>query len=343
VRDRILKLAAKYAGMVGYPLFYVACLCVFGSLTFPYDKLKERVIASFNAQQRTGSAQEELQIDEMSGYWLSGVRVKGVRLLSAPSEPGKPPGKIEIDEATARYSILSALVGGSDATFDVFAFGGEASGSYQVHGADKAIDATLDDIDLGQLDPLVQLLGVPLQGKLGGTLRLAMPEGKASKAGGALSLEAREVAVGDGKAKIKGAIALPKVDVGTLTLAADAKEGILHITKLVAGGKDVEVQGDGRITLRDSASDSLCDAQVRFKINDVYRNKSDMTKTLFGAPGSTAPALFELADPKVKQSRRADGFYGWALRGPLAHIEFSPAGGGGGINPPGGLGFRATP
>jgi hypothetical protein len=136
---------------------------------------------------------------------------------------------------------------------------------------------------------------------------------------------------------------LPKVDVGTLTLAAEAKEGILHITKLVAGGKDVEVQGDGRITLRDSASDSLCDAQVRFKINDVYRNKSDMTKTLFGAPGSSAPALFELADPKVKQSRRADGFYGWALRGPLGHIEFSPAGGGGSINPQGGLGFRATP
>jgi type II secretion system protein N len=343
MRDRLLKLAVKYAGLVGYPLFYVACLCVFGSLTFPYDKLKERVIATFNAQERSASAQEELQIDEMSGYWLSGVRVKGVRVLSAPSQPGKPPGKIEVDEATARYSILSALVGGSDANFDVFAFGGEVSGSYEVHGSDKSIDVTFDAIGVGELEPLVQLLGVPLQGKLGGTLRLAMPEGKASKAGGALSFEAKDVAVGDGKAKLKGAIALPKVDVGTLTVAAEAKEGILRITKLVAGGKDVEVQGDGRITLRDSPIDSLCDAQVRFKINDAYRDKSDMTKTLFGAPGSTAPALFELADPRVKQSKRADGFYGWTVHGPLGRVEFMPAGGGGLTMPQGGPGPSRTP
>ena len=91
----------------------------------------------------------------------------------------------------------------------------------------------------------------------------------------------------------------------------------------------MEVQGDGRITMRDGASDSLCDAQVRFKINDAYRNKSDITKSLFGAPGSNAPALFELADPKVKQSKRADGFYGWTLRGPLGRLDFIPAGGGG--------------
>jgi type II secretion system protein N len=334
VKERVLKFAVKYAGLVGYPLFYLLCLGVFAAITFPYDKLKERVIASFNAQQRSNNGQQELQIDEMSGYWLSGVRLKGVRLLTAPSEPGKPLGKIQIEEATARYSILSAVFGGSDVSFDVFAFGGEMSGSYQVHGTDKAIDIAFDTIDLGQLEPVVQLLGVPLQGKLAGTLKLTMPEGKASKATGALSLEAKDVAVGDGKAKIKGALALPKLEVGTLTMAAEAKDGTLRITKLVAGGKDVEVQGDGRVTLRDTTTDSLCDAQVRFKVNDAYRNKSDITKSLFGSPGSNAPALFELADPKVKQSKRADGFYAWTLRGPLSRIEFIPAGGAGVAPPP---------
>lgn len=65
-------------------------------------------------------------------------------------------------------------------------------------------------------------------------------------------------------------------------------------------------------------ADSLCDATIRFKINDAYRTKSDVTKSLFGAPGSNAPALFELANPKIKQAKRADGFYGWTLRGPLS-------------------------
>lgn len=342
MKDRVLKLVVKYGGLVGYPLFYFVCLCVFASITFPYGKLKERLVAGFNAQQRDSNGKEELQIDDMSGYWLSGVRVKGLRLLTASAEPGKPPSRIQVDEATARYALLPPLLGGSDVSFDAYAFGGEVSGTYDVHGADKAIDVTLDAIDVGELTPLVQLLGVPLQGKLSGTVRLTMPEGKASKASGVVSLEAKDVAVGDGKAKIKGALALPKLEIGTLTFAAEAKEGTLRITKLVAGGKDVEVQGEGRITMRDPTTDSLCDAQARFKINDAYRNKSDITKSLFGTPGSNVPALFELADPKVKQSKRADGFYVWTLRGPLGHIEFIPAGGAG-IQPMPGLGMPKGP
>jgi type II secretion system protein N len=326
VKERLLKLV-KYGGIVGYPLFYLVSLAVFCAVTFPYDKLKERITASFNAQQRPGTAQEELQIDELSGYWISGARMRGVRLLTAPTEPGKQPSKIQIDEATVRYSMLGALIGNSDVNFDVYAFGGEASGSYDVHGkGDRSIDTKLESIDVGQLDPLVALLGVPLQGKLGGTIRLTMPEGKMSKATGSVALEIKDFAVGDGKAKLKGALALPKVDVGTLTFSAEAKDGTLKINKLIAAGKDVDIGGEGRITLRDSASDSLCDAQVRFKINDVYRAKNDITKSLFGAPGSSAPPLFEMADPKVKQSKRQDGFYVWTLRGPFGRLDFIPAG-----------------
>ena len=325
----------KYGALVGYPLFYTVCLLVFSALTFPYDKLKERVITTYNAQQRASGGQEELQIDDMGSYWLSGVRMKGVRLLSAPTEANKPPSKIEIDQATVRYSMLSALIGNSDMNFDVFAFGGEASGSYAVHGKDRSIDVTLDSIDIGLVEPLVQLLGVPMHGKLGGTVTLDMPEGKASKASGTVSLEATGVSVGDGKAKIKGTLALPKVEVGTLNLSGEAKDGTLKITKLAAGGKDVELAGDGRVTLRDVPTDSLVDAQVRFKINDAYRNKNDMTKSLFGAPGSTAPALLELADPRVKQSKRADGFYAWNVRGPLTKADFFAFRGGGVAAPPG--------
>jgi type II secretion system protein N len=326
VKERLLKYA-KYAPIVGYPLFYVFCLAVFLSLTFPYDKLRERLVAAFNADQRANSGQQELQIDEMHGYWLSGVRMKGVRLLSLPTEPGKPPAKIEIEEASVRYGILPALIGHSDLGFHVYAFGGEASGSYDVHGNSKSVEVSLESIDVGQVDPLVQTIGVPLRGKLDGTVRLQMPDGKASKGSGTVSLEMKDVSVGDGKAKLKGALALPRIDVGTVTLSGEAKDGTLKFTKLVAGGKDVELQGEGRIVMREMATDSICDAQVRFKINDAYRNKSDITKSLFGAPGSNIPPLFEL-DPKVKQSKRADGFYAWGIRGSLGRPDFVPTGGG---------------
>src|SRR5208283_3890709 len=102
MKERLLRYA-KYAPLVGYPLFYLLCLAVFAALTFPYDKLRQRVVATFNADQRATNGQQELQIDEMSGYWLTGVRVRGVRILTASAmEPNKPPAKLEIDEATVR-------------------------------------------------------------------------------------------------------------------------------------------------------------------------------------------------------------------------------------------------
>jgi type II secretion system protein N len=314
----------RYGQLVAFPAFYLFCLPVFASLTFPYDKLKERIVYAYNDEQRAAGAQQELHVETMSGYWLSGVRMKGVELVTASSEAGKPPSKLEIDEATVRYAILPALVGSGDLGFSVDAFGGTISGSIDSHGKDRSLDADLDGLDLGQITPLVTAIGLPLGGSLGGRIRLSMPEGASSKAVGAISFESKDTTVGDGKAKLKGALALPRVDVGTITFGADVKDGVVKITKFVAAGKDLDLQGDGRVTLRDQTAESLCDLQVRFRVNETYRAKSDNTKSLFGAPGSTTPGLFDL-DPKVKQSKRADGFYGWAVRGPFTRLDFSPA------------------
>jgi len=328
VRERLAALREvliKYGDVIGYPLFYVFCLAIFAPITFPYDKVKERVVSSFNADQLASGGQQELQIESLSGYWLTGVRMTGVTLLSAPSEAGKPPTKLAIDNASVRYSVLPALIGHSDLGFDADAFGGEVSGSFEVHGKDKLLEATLDGIDLAKITTLVEVLGVPVEGKLGGSVHLTMPEGRASKATGQVSFESKGTSVGDGKAKIKGALALPKLEIGTIAITADAKDGVMKLMKFAAGGKDLDLQGDGRVTLREQVTESLWDLQVRFRINDAYRVKNDITKTLFGAPGSSAPALFELADPKIGQSKRADGFYVWSVRGALARLDFQPA------------------
>lgn len=317
----------KFAPWVLYPLFYLVCLFVFALVTFPYDKLKERIVATFNAQQRATSGHQELQIDEMTGHFLTGVKMKGVHLFSASTDPTKGATEIKIDEATARISLLGLLVGNQDVAFRVDAFGGTIKGAYDVHGKDRRVELELDGVDIGQIPPITDLIGLPLEGKMSGTISLFLPEGKASKGSGGVTLDIKEVAVGDGKAKLKGALALPRLAVGDVKLVAEAKEGVLKVSKLGATGKDLELQGEGRIGMRDLATDSLADIAVRFKINDGYRTKSDITKSLFGAPGSNVPPLFEL-DPKVKQSKRPDGFYSWAIRGPLGRPEFIPSGGG---------------
>lgn len=122
------------------------------------------------------------------------------------------------------------------------------------------------------------------------------------------------------------------MNVGNLTFTGEAKEGVLKVTKLGAGGKDVEIAGEGRVQVRENAGDSPLDMNLRFKVNDGYRGKNNDTKSLFGEPGSKFPALFEL-DPKVKASKRTDGFYGFHMVGTLAKPDFQPAGGAGSGKP----------
>jgi type II secretion system protein N len=329
VNERLValrELAKRLLPKVGYPIVYLFCLLLFASWTFPYGRLKDRIVGSFNAQQRMAGSRNELEIDDMGSSFVTGVKMKGVRLIGAPTETDKPPSEMKIEEMSARIALLPLLWGNHDLSFHLAGFGGKIDGSFDDHGEkEKDVSITVSSLDVGQLTPLVELIGLPLEGTLSGSLNIVMPEGKASKASGSVTLETEGLAVGDGKAKLKGALALPRVSVGTLSLAGEAKDGILKITKLGAAGKDVEIQGDGRVQLREAALESHCDLNIKFKINDAYRTKSDITKSLFGAPGSNAPALFELADPRVKQSKRPDGFYGWHARGALAHLDFAPA------------------
>jgi type II secretion system protein N len=349
VNERLVALrdlAKRVSPKVGYPLLYVFLLVLFCSWTFPYGKLKDKVTRGFNAQQRASGSREELDIEDMGSSFITGVKMKGVRLTAPSAEPGKSASETKIDEVTARISLLPLLIGNRDISFHAKAFGGSLDGTFDDHGEkEKDFSAKIDTMDLSQLTPLVEAVGLPMEGTLTGTVKIEMPEGKASKASGSVSLETDGLAVGDGKAKLKGALALPRVNVGALAFVGDVKDGVLKVTKFGASGKDVELIGDGRIQLREVATESNCDMNVRFKINDAYRTNSDVTKSLFGAPGSTAPALFELADARVKQSKRGDGFYGWRVRGMLAHLDFVPNASGGGPSPslPGGFTGRPTP
>ena len=126
--------------------------------------------------------------------------------------------------------------------------------------------------------------------------------------------------LGDGKAKIRDTIALPKLDAGELVLEAEAADGRLKIDKLTAKGHDLELVADGRIRLRDPFDSSLAELNLRFKFSDAYTNKNDMTRGLFGAPGSNIPGLFDL-NPE-ESPRQASGrflrlaHHGTALEGP---------------------------
>ncbi|MBI4702143.1 MAG: type II secretion system protein GspN [Deltaproteobacteria bacterium] len=357
MKERLVKIG-KWAL---YPLFYLLCLGLFGYLTFPFGEVRRRIIAEFDRTQQSaapGASPMQLRIGELSGFWLTGIEVADAALLipaargaaagpsfgtGAVALPGgadagaatAPPTEIRVKRAHARVRLLPLVLGRIRIDFAVEAFGGELRGTlpYGARGGD--VELELDAVQLDEIAPLRAKLGLPVLGTATGKLLLSPEEGMFHKASGELELRVADVQVGDGKAKLAG-IALPAAKLGQLTIAATAKNGLLKLTQLAANGPDLELVGEGTVRVREPWSRARADLQLRFRFTDRYRDKDELTRSLLGKPGSAAPALLDL-DPRIKRSRRADGFYGWRIQGPLGGLRFEPQGARGSRVPPDGL------
>jgi type II secretion system protein N len=332
LKERLKRIAPK----VGYPLFYLFCLLVFLSWTFPFETLRDRIVATFNAQQRSvASNPQELFIDELDSSFITGIKAKGVRLVQPSADPDKPPVEIRIDEARARISLLPLIIGNRNVSFRVEAFDGVVSGRFEDTGKQRTVEVEFDGVDVGRIDAIAAQVGFPLSGRLNGALKLELPEGKASKGNGNVNLEISEMHAGDDKElTVKtplGPFTLPRLKVGNFAVNGEAKDGVLKLTKIGASGGDVDVNGDGRVQLREIATEAMMDVALKFKINDSYRSKNDKTKMLFGAPGSKDKPMLEM-DPKMARSKSGD-FYGLQVRGTLGKPDVQPSGGG--VNVPG--------
>jgi type II secretion system protein N len=324
---------AKYKRIlswIGYGAFYLFALIVFGFLTFPFDRLRTRIQAEFNASQ-TGPSPLTLRLGHLSSYWLSGIRADNVELSpppsSVPTEEGAKPAKpkiLRVDTVHARVSLLRLLFGTLHVNFGADAFGGEVSGFTSDADGGRKLDIDLDDLNLAEAPLISDLLGLPIAGTLAGHVEFLLPEGKLSKAEGKVDLTFSALSAGDGKTKVLNAIALPKVEVGDLALKATAVAGVLKVDQLSAAGKDLDLQSDGSVRLRDSFDASVLSVNARFKFSPRFMNKDDMTRGLFGAPGSSVPGLFDLV-PQNKHAKRADGFYGWRVSGTFSHPTFLPS------------------
>lgn len=316
----------RIAPKLGYPLFYLVCLVVFSSWVLPYGRLRDRLVSQFNALQKPGPGAQELQIEELSSSWLTGLKAKGVRLLVAPSDPSKPPAELNVDVARVRVSLLGMLFGTRTVNFDLDAWDGHVEGAYVERGKDREVEVDIKGVELGQAEALASMLSVPLEGRLTGTIKIAMPEGKATKGSGVVTLELDDAAIGKGKdfeleIPNMGKLGLPRLTLGNLSIQAEAKEGILRINKLVATGKDVDINGEGRIQMRELATDSIADINLSLKIADSYRTKNDKTKSIFGEPGKSGLLDF---NPKAKTMKRPDGSWAIRLTGPLSKISTMP-------------------
>lgn len=352
VRERL----KVFGPWIGYGAFFTTAFLLFVYWTFPYDRVRDRIISEFERSQKAppGAPRQTLTIGKLEPSWLTGVVLKDVSLTTVPADPSKAPSVLHADEVRARVSFGSLFSSAKDLTFSAKALGGTIEGSV-THKAsaapatgaaagkgpkfDRTIKMELDGIALGELGPLRDAVGTAVGGTLKGTIDVTYGEMRIDKANGTVALEVENFWVSDGKTPFKvpalkmvfgsDEITLPQIVIGNVPVQISIKNGIATIEKMEGKGKDLELGVDGRVVLRDNVAESDLGVNLRFKFNDSYKKKGE----------STAGLLMILdSEPKLRASKRPDGYYALRVQGPMGNPLVAPAPGGG-AGGAGGLGL----
>jgi type II secretion system protein N len=322
----------KWLKWVGYVFAYLFAFVVFAYVSFPYERLRQYVVSSYNATQTTPT-QNRLEIDSLSWSWrFPGIVAEGVRLVvpSPPPTAGEkqpPPQYLEANEVFISASALALLSGAREASFGAHALDGEVSGWARDATSGRQLDLQLDGVNPGAIPQLVGTIGLPLAGSLSGHVSVEIPEGNIGKAEGTVDLAAEDLVLGDGKAKIQNTIALPELHMGAFKLKAQITGGRLKIDECTAQGRDLDLALTGNIRLRPRVENSVADLELKFSFAEKYRTQSEMTKAIFGQPDSKIPGLFDAATTS-HLTKQEDGSYGARLSGTLARLNPRPLSGG---------------
>ncbi len=349
-----------YGPYVGYSSFFFFALLLFIYWSFPYDRVRDKIIAEFEKSQRTppGAPKQVLSIGKLEPSWFTGVVLKDVTLTTIPADPNKPSSVLRADEVRARVAFGSLFSSAKDLSFSAKAIGGTIEGSitHKLSTApstplpgkkdtgpkyDRTIKMDLNDVSLAELAPLRDAVGTAVGGTLKGSIDVTYGETRIDKANGTVALEVENFWVSDGKTPFKvpalkavfGSedITLPQIVIGNVPVQISVKNGVATVEKFEGKGKDLELNVDGRVTLRESVNESDLAIGLRFKFNDTYKKKGE----------STAGLLLLLdSEPKLRASKRSDGFYALRAQGLLGNPIIAPAGGGGatgGFPPMGGM------
>jgi type II secretion system protein N len=322
---------------VAYGFAYLFTFVLFAYFSFPYERLKQYVVTKYNASQ-LGATPDHLEIESLGWSWhFPGIVAHNVRLTvgsatasgtssDTPQEgdhPAPPPA-LEAEHVYVSLSPLALLGGVRAASFGASALGGQISGSARDSNAMRRLDLTLDGINPGGIPQLAAAIGLPLTGRLSGHVAVDLPDNNVLKAEGNVDLAAEDLVLGDGKAKIGGAIALPELHMGQFKLKAAIAAGRLKIDECAAQGRDIDLSLTGGLRLRKQLESSLAELELKFSFSDKYKTQSELTRALFGQPDSKIPGLFDTATTGML-SKQEDGSYGARLYGPFDRLKPRPA------------------
>lgn len=349
MRERLLALRPIILRAIGYPLFFLMFFVIFLYATFPYDRLKEAIIAAAEAPRinpqtgRPAPATMTLDIQDLGPTFLPGLEFRGVTITSLPERPTDRETRMELDKVRVRVGLFALLSQTANVSFFVQGLGGEIEGEassffgQEMPGL-RSLKMQLRDLRVGDIAPLSAMVGLPMRGTLGGTIDVTLPDGRTSQAEGSMRLDVAALTLGDGRAQYQlpgfGGVTIEQIRAGNLEVAVNVRRGAAVLERVQAHSAEFDLQMDGRIALRPNFSDSTLDIGLRFRLTDVYRNKSEVAGRIM--------TVMDMV-PDLRRARRPDGLIAYRCTGTFGrNVNCAPAvggatplGGGNTLMPPG--------
>lgn len=315
--------ARRMLRYVGYFLLAIVTF-VFGlQLTFPYDRVRDRLIDALASKYDVSIGGVERGIMPGRVYFTS------VLLRTHPAKSDEPISTLVISRLEVDVGLLALLRGAASVNIDAAIGPGHVRGNVTLGKTGTEIEMQGVDVPAGSL-PMRDVIGLPMSGKIAFAVQLDLPNEKQKsgktipnwqKATGAMSFDcAASCTFGDGITKLKpklknsrsAAFAGDGIDFGKLTVAAmhariEIKKGLMEVTKFETKSDDGELHVDFQVTLAPEFSESLVAGCLRFKGSDSLLKREPKTYAALSTTGASLGPddLFHIRlDGKFKNMKR---------------------------------------
>lgn len=281
---------------LGYPLLALFVFSFTLQLTFPYERVKDKLVEAL-------SQKYDVQIASAEPTFLPGGMVlESILLKSRPTEPDEEPTIVLIDRLRVDVGLLALVVG--RASIDLVADMGDGSieGNVSVSRSDLSVELSTEDLPLESIPGMREALGLPMVGGLDAEVELSLPEQRWDLAEGTLSLSCPGCVVGDGKTKMKAkarpgrrtsffaseGLTVPALNVGDLRAEITIAEGRGTIDTFAAKSEDGDLAIHGSIEFAPQLAESkFTQACTKFRLSDALRQRDPAfgnVPNVMGAP-----------------------------------------------------------
>lgn len=342
---RRTRIALKYFG------FFLLALVTFVfalQLTFPYDRVKDKVVEAL-------SAKYDVTIGSVERGIIPGrVYFNAVTLRTRPAKADEVPAVLYIEKLEIDLGILALVKSTAKVRIDAKIASGHLKGTIAINKKHTSVDMSGVDLPAGNM-PMKEIIGLPMSGKLELEFKLELPieKLKSGKTGPDWTKATGEVAFecpsgctfGDGKTKLKPklnnarnqafageGIEFGKINVDTMLAHVKIGDGQFELDKFEAKSSDGELHVDFALTLDQDFGNSDVAGCLRFKGSDSLQKREPKTYAALTTTGASIGPdnLFHIRlDGKFKTMKRLAQFCGPAVRS----TNMDNPGGGGNSRP----------